>query len=367
MKPLPLLILCAAAGLAAIGIDIAGKVGANLFWGILELICGASAGFGLAALWLRDCRSWQEKGLTAVLLCCHLLEFWLWLPFAIGLFCKNRKNPEPDRQWFCRVLFTTLSLFCGTGGFGLFYWGWSAPQPEIPLWQTIGGLAAAIIVPGITARYLLHVSRQAALLVTARFTAVYAGVLFLCQMGKLPYRRPEEWYIYAALLLICGGAAIIGWRKKLPAGNGKIFWTSWSCVLLLTAGYMVLDCYLDRKYYGYHFYQEKNFSSLVTDSQPVLAACRQYRARYGVWPEYPEQMKEWLKKDQLVSSKLEITGCYTDEKGDFRILMKRRKRIHVLAYCFKADGSGKWEIIAPNHPMLKPGDRRWKHRFPYTD
>lgn len=367
MKSLPVSALCTAAGIAVFGIDFFGKTGENLFWGILELTCGMAGGFGLAALWLRDCRSWQEKVLAGLLLCCHILEFWMWIPFAIGIFCKDRKNPVPDRQWVFRVLFTTLALGCGTGGFGLFYWGWSAPQPEIPLWQTLGGLTAAIAVPGFAAWYFLHFSPLAAWQVAGRFTALYAGVLFLCHMGKLPYRRPEAWYIYAAMLLICGGAAFIGWRKKLPAESRKILLGSWGMVLWLTATYMVLDCYLDRKYYGYHFYQEKNLARVEAASRPVLEACRRYRDRYGIWPEDPEQMKEWLEKDQEWARDLLITGCYTDEKGDFRILMKRHKRIHVLAYCFKADGSGKWEIIAPYHPRLKPGDRRWKHRFPYTD
>ena len=39
----------------------------------------------------------------------------------------------------------------------------------------------------------------------------------------------------------------------------------------------------------------------------------------------------------------------------------------IFARRFHADGTESWEILSPNHPLLPPGAKRWKHPFPYTD
>ena len=357
-------ILAAAAGGIAVGIDLAGLTGKDFFWGTAELFCGVTAGCGLAALWMQERYSVKDRITGVFLLLCHVVAYWLWVPFFLGLFCRQGAG-EPDRQWLRRVLFFCVTVFCGVVGFGFFYWGWSAPVPEIPLWRTLGGLAAAVFLPGICARIFLQFKRWDAFFFSCRFLALYAGVLFFCSMVKLRYRFPAPWYVYAGLLLILAAAAWGGWRK-FPAETRKVRWGAWCGVLCLTVGYMVLDCYLDHKYFGYLTYQPKRLAYFQDHGAPVLDACRKYRKKYGVWPSYPEQLRKFLKKNS-VAADLFITGFYTDEQGDFRVFFKRSAKVLVMAYNFRADGSGRWEIIAPDHPQMKPGDRRWKYRFPYVE
>ena len=359
-------LLAAAAGLTVQGIDLAGLTGSNAVFGSLELLCGSIAGLGLAALWLQPKRSTMENILTGLLLLCHIFAFWLWFFFFTGIFCRDKGNPQPDRQWLKRVLFLLLTIFSGAGGYGVFYWGWSDPLPGIPLWQTLTGLTVSIAIPLLAVRYLLGENWRNACQIACRFPALYAGILFLCSLEKLRYRPPEAWYIYAGLLLICAVSALIGWRRNVPSGiSRKILRATWGIVLLLTASYMVLDCWLDRKYFGYHSFQQYNRERFLLLSPPILDACKQYRAKYNTWPEYPEQLDEWLKNKD--TGELYIIGCDTDPEGNFRLFLKRRRRIWVAVCNFRKDGSETWEIAAPYHPLMKSGARRWKHSFPHTD
>ena len=66
-------LLPVAAGLIVAAIDFAGLTGANFFWGALELICGVLAGTGLAALWMRENTTLQDRILSGILLICHIL------------------------------------------------------------------------------------------------------------------------------------------------------------------------------------------------------------------------------------------------------------------------------------------------------
>ncbi len=361
----PVLFLSAAAGLAVAAIDIAGLIGENFFWGALEFVCGCAAGAGLAALWLQDRYSREDKVLAGILLFCHIFSFWLWLPFFIGVCCRTAAEPAPDRQWFRRFLFAILTIVCGTGGYGVFYWGWSAPQPDIPLYQTAAGVIAALAGPLLAARFVLAVPWREAWRVFCRLLAGYAGVLLICSLYKLYFRAPYAWYVYAGLGLIGAGAAWGGWRKMSTPANRKVLRLAWGAVLLLTMGHMVLECWLDRYYFGFHSTQEYFVSRFQRLSPPILDACRKYREKYGVWPDDPVQLKEFMKNAD--TGEVYITGCHTDSNGDFRIFLKRQRRIWVRVYCFRADGTEKWEYAAPDHPQRKPGDRRWKHAFPYTD
>ena len=111
-------LLAAAAGLTVLAIDFAGLTGKNLFWGSLELLCGGTAGLGLAALWLRPKRSTMENIQAGLLLLCHIFAFWLWFFFFAGLLCRDKEKPQPDRQWLKRALFFLLTIFSGAGGYG---------------------------------------------------------------------------------------------------------------------------------------------------------------------------------------------------------------------------------------------------------
>ena len=358
-------LLPAAAGLIVAAIDFAGLTGENFFWGALELICGCLAGTGLAALWMRQDHTVQEKIVIGLLLICHVLSFWLWIPFAAGLFCRDTGQTEPDRSWYRRVLFLILTILCGAGGYALFYWGWSSPQPDIPQYQTITGLLTAVLAPLFAARYLLAAAWQDAWIMAFRFPALYAGMLLLCSLYKLRLRAPEAWYIYAGLLLICIAAIAGGWRRKLSAGLSKIQWGAWCAILFLITWHMALDCRLDQYYFGYHRTQKYYLKNFQENSPPILEACRQYRAKYNAWPDDPGQLKEFM--EIPMPGSLTVTGCHTDANGDFRIFLKRPRRVWVMAYHLRPDGTATWEYAAPNHPQRKPGDRRWKHFFPYTD
>ena len=358
-------LLPVAAGLIVAAIDFAGLTGANFFWGALELICGVLAGTGLAALWMRENTTLQDRILSGILLICHIISFWLWIPFAAGLFCRNAGQTEPDQPWSRRILYLFLTVFCGAAGYALFYWGWSSPQPDIPLYQTLAGVLAALVTPLLTTRYLLAATWQEAWITAFRFQALYAGMLLLCGLYKLRFRAPEAWYIYAVILLICGAAIAGGWRKRLPAGISKIQWGAWCIILLLITWHMALDCWLDQYYFGYHSTQKYYLRNFQRNSPPILKACRKYRAKYNAWPDDPEQLKEFMKVNKPES--LTITGCHTDANGDFRIFLKRPRRVWTMVYHLRPDGTATWEYAAPDHPQRKPGDRRWKHYFPYTD
>ena len=226
-------------------------------------------------------------------------------------------------------------------------------------------MLAAVITPLLTARYLLAATWQEAWTAAFRFPALYAGILLLCSLYKLRFRAPEAWYIYAGLLLICGAAIVGGYRKKLPAGISKIQWGAWVVILVLITGHMVLDCWLDRYYFGYHATQRRYLKHFHRDSPPILDACWQYRQKYNAWPDVPEQLKEFMEIAQPDS--LSITGFHTEANGDFRVFLKRQRRVWIMSYRLRPDGTSTWEYAAPDHPQRKPGDRRWKHFFPYTD
>lgn len=358
-------LLPVAAGLVVTAIDAAGQTGENFCWGALEFICGVLAGTGLAALWMQKNSSIQDRIFTGILLICHILSFWLWIPFAVGLFCRNAGQTEPDRPWCRRVLFFILTVSGGAGGYSLFYWGWSSPQPDIPLYQTIAGVLAALVTPLLTTRYLLAAAWQDAWRAAFRFPALYAGMLLLCSLYKLRLRPPEAWYIYAVLLLICAAAIAGGWRKKLPAGIRKIQWGAWCVILFLITWHMALDCWMDRRYFGYHATQKYYLENFQQNSPPILKACRKYREKYNAWPDDPEQLKEFM--ETPMPGSLLITGCHTDANGDFRIFLKRPRRVWTMVYHLRTDGTTTWEYAAPHHPQRKPGDRRWKHYFPHTD
>ena len=361
----PALLGAVAAGVTVIGIDLAGLTGANFFWGALEFICGCTAGAGLAACWISEPRTAAEKAAAGFLLCCHIFSFWLWVPFAAALICRNAGQTEPDSQWVRRYSFGMLAVTCCTGGYGFFYWGWSSPQPDIPVYQTAAGVLAAIAVPLLAGRFILQSSWRDAWRITCRFLALYSGVLLLCSFVKLNFRQPYGWYIYAGMMLICAAAAWGGRRKLSMPGIRKTVWFAWCTVLLATTGYMVLDCCLDARYFGNESTQTYYLSRFRLADSPILDACRKYRTKYNAWPEKPDQLYEFLKKSDV--AEVYITGCHTAPNGDFRIFLKRQRRIWVMAYCFHADGRESWEYAAPDHPQRKPGDRRWKHYFPYTD
>lgn len=362
---LPAAALC---GLAIPGIEAAGKTGHDLYWGTLELFCGAAAGWGLAALWLEKKNSRFHKILCGILLLCAILHCWLWVPFAIAYFCRNAASPEPDRAWACRVLFAMVTIFCSIGGFGFFYWGWSDPVPDIPVSRTLAGLGIALLVPVIAGYFLLKLPPKTLLVWFWRYLALFAGWVLVSSLLKLHFRPPEPWFVYTGLSLLFAAASVAGWRHRSPPNLAKVLRGTWGVVLLVAGMQILLDCWLDRRYFGTPASQQLKIDAFAAESGPLLDACRKYRAHHQAWPEDEEELKPFTETDPgTPPTLLRCIGCYTDEKGDFRIFFKRGYNILIMAYCFGADGREKWEIIARDHPMMQPGDRRWKHGFPYTD
>ena len=356
----------ALAGLTAAVIDLAGLVGASPFWSVLELVCGTAAGLGLAALWMRSGYSRTEKTLAVFLLAVHIFTVWPWIPFAAGLAVREKARNVPDRRWFGRAWAVLVLLAATVGGTGMIYRGLFPIELPLPVWVVPAGAAAVIAVPWIAARYGMALSRREAAGVLCRVLAASALVLAAAMIVKLRVWRPEPWYVYAVTAAVLAGSAVGAFRLRIPAAVRGPVRAPLFCMAVLLAGWIAMDNYLDTRYYFLRRWQPVVFRKTLETAMPLVEACREYRVRFGTWPDAPEKLMPLLPPKTRLGS-LAATGCHADENGDFLLVMQRGFMRPVFARRFRPDGTEAWEILSPNHPLLPPGAKRWKHPFPHTD
>jgi len=358
--------ITAFAGLAAAVIDLAGLVGASPFWSVLELVCGTAAGLGFAALWMRSGYSRTEKSLIALLLAVHIFTVWPWIPFAVGLAVREKDRNIPDRRWFGRAWAVLALLAAAAGGTGMIYRGLFPIGMPLPAWVVPAGAAAVIAIPWFAARHGLGLARREAAGAVCRVLAVSALVLAAAMLVKLRVWPPEPWSVYAVTAVALAASVCGAFCLRIPASVRGPVWAPPVCVAVLFAGWIALDNSLDTKYYFLRRWQPAVFRNTLKIAMPLGEACREYRARYGTWPDAPEKLTPLLPPKTRLGN-LAATGCHTEENGDFLLVMQRGFMRPVFARRFHADGTESWEILSPNHPLLPPGAKRWKHPFPYTD
>ena len=347
-------------GLAAAAMDWGGVAGGTSWClGAAELVCGVIAGWGFAVLWMRPHLRKREKAAQMVLLLLHIAFWWLWIPFGLALFCRGMEKSSSESVWIQRCFFVLIASACFAGGALAVYCGFFSANPDLSPWWSAAGAAAALLGPWAAAKMFLPYSGRDCRRLVCR-TGFFGGILLLVLLWKhTGIWRVNGGYFAAVLILsACCGVALLfsGGLKENFCREWRYFLLSGIliCGLLGVVQYRLLRNLVPEA-------ELRSFQLRRQDSaEPAVAAYRKYVAEYGRTPENPE-----ILQSSIVRPEMKVYGLDTDENGTFRIFFHDGTKLPAFCWTRSPDGREYWELVVFSHPLLKPGDRRWRHAFPY--